>query len=92
MDSDARASLMHRGLDDIFEPGLRASIQLLPMDVEAHFDDAQDLTQEFFARLLAKGYLTAVRPDKGRFRWFLLAAVKRFLARVNALRARLRKL
>jgi divalent metal cation (Fe/Co/Zn/Cd) transporter len=24
-------------------PGLRASIQLLPMDVEAHFDDARDL-------------------------------------------------
>jgi hypothetical protein len=23
-------------------PGLRASIQLLPMDVEAHFDDAKD--------------------------------------------------
>lgn len=25
-------------------PGLRATIQLLPMDVEAHFDDAKDLT------------------------------------------------
>jgi hypothetical protein len=24
-------------------PGLRASIQLLPMDVEAHFDDPRDL-------------------------------------------------
>jgi hypothetical protein len=24
-------------------PGLRASIQLLPSDVEAHFDDARDL-------------------------------------------------
>ena len=24
-------------------PGLRATIQLLPMDVEAHFDDAKDL-------------------------------------------------
>ena len=41
--------------------------------------DAEDLTQEFFARLLAKDYLSAVHPERGRFRWFLLAAVKRFL-------------
>jgi DNA-directed RNA polymerase specialized sigma24 family protein len=42
-------------------------------------EDAQDLTQEFFARLLAKGYLTAVHREKGKFRWFLLSAIKRFL-------------
>ena len=42
-------------------------------------EDAQDLTQEFFARLLAKHYLSAVHPERGKFRWFLLSAVKRFL-------------
>lgn len=42
--------------------------------------DAQDLTQEFFARLLAKDYLQAVDQEKGRFRTFLLVALKRFLA------------
>ena len=42
-------------------------------------EDAQDLTQECFARLLAKGYLAAVHPEKGKSRWFLLAAAKRFL-------------
>jgi len=42
-------------------------------------EDAQDLTQEFFARLLAKNYLSAVHRERGRFRWFLLCAVKRFL-------------
>jgi RNA polymerase sigma factor (sigma-70 family) len=42
--------------------------------------DAQDLTQEFFARLLAKGYLAAAAPEKGRFRTFLRVALKRFLA------------
>lgn len=41
--------------------------------------DAEDLTQEFFARLLAKHYLSAVRPERGKFRWFLLLAAKRFL-------------
>jgi RNA polymerase sigma-70 factor (ECF subfamily) len=42
--------------------------------------DAQDLTQEFFARLLQKNYLGAVDRSKGRFRSFLLAALKHFLA------------
>jgi len=40
---------------------------------------AQDLTQEFFARLLARDWLRVVLPDKGRFRTFLLVAMKRFL-------------
>ena len=42
--------------------------------------DAQDLTQEFFARLLEKDWLGAVERERGRFRSFLLMAVKRFLA------------
>jgi len=42
--------------------------------------DAQDLTQGFFARLLAKDYLRVVEPEKGRFRAFLKMALKRFLA------------
>ena len=45
---------------------------------EAH--DAQDLTQEFFARLLAKDLLRAVDREKGKFRSFLLAALEHFLA------------
>ena len=42
--------------------------------------DAQDLTQEFFARLLAKNYLGTADPEKGCFRSFLLGALKHFLA------------
>ncbi len=42
-------------------------------------DDAQDLTQEFFTRLLEKHYLGDVRPERGRFRSFLLASLKHFL-------------
>src|ERR1035437_3828575 len=42
--------------------------------------DAQDLTQEFFARFLDKDYLAAVDQAKGRFRSFMLAALKHFLA------------
>jgi RNA polymerase sigma-70 factor (ECF subfamily) len=43
--------------------------------------DAQDLTQEFFARLLAKEWLDSASHEKGRFRSFLLVAMKRFLAK-----------
>ena len=42
--------------------------------------DAQDLTQAFFARLLEKNYLEKIRSDGGKFRSFLLVALKRFLA------------
>lgn len=43
-------------------------------------DAAEDLTQAFFARLLAKNYLGDLTPGMGRFRSFLLATVKHFLA------------
>ncbi len=43
--------------------------------------DAQDLTQEFFARLLEKNWLDSVDRTKGKFRSFLLAALKHFLAK-----------
>jgi RNA polymerase sigma-70 factor (ECF subfamily) len=42
--------------------------------------DALDLTQAFFARLLEKDDLAAARPERGRFRSFLLASLKHFLA------------
>ena len=42
--------------------------------------DAQDLTQAFFARLLEQKSLTDVDRAKGRFRSFLLATLKHFLA------------
>jgi len=41
---------------------------------------AEDLTQEFFARLLDLQWLDSVSPEKGRFRTFLLAALDHFLA------------
>src|SRR5262245_29448184 len=53
-------------------------------------DQSQDLTQGFFTLLLEKNYLRAVDRERGRFRSFLLTAVKHFLAnewdRANALK------
>ena len=42
--------------------------------------DAQDLTQAFFAKLIDKKYLRSVTQSKGRFRSFLLVALKHFVA------------
>src|SRR5437667_1881708 len=42
-------------------------------------DEARDLTQEFFARLLEKNTLAHADPERGRFRSFLLTALKHFL-------------
>ncbi len=43
-------------------------------------EDAEDHTQEFFLRLLARNGLAQVSPDKGRFRNFLLVSFRNFLA------------
>jgi len=43
-------------------------------------EDAEDLTQAFFTRFLEKKYLDDLDSERGRFRAFLLAALKHFLA------------
>src|ERR1041384_6092083 len=43
-------------------------------------DLAQDLTQEFFIRVLEGRYLNRAEPEKGRFRAFLLTSLKFFVA------------
>src|SRR5260370_10096007 len=43
-------------------------------------DDARDLTHEFFAKLLEAHSLGGVERTRGRFRTYLLGAVKHFLA------------
>ena len=42
--------------------------------------EAEDLTQSFFVRLLEKNHLRDASPERGKFRSFLLASLKHFLA------------
>lgn len=56
---------------------------------ESH--DAEDLTQEFFARFLAKEYFGRADPMLGRFRSFLLACVKKFLSEQRRQARRLKR-
>jgi RNA polymerase sigma-70 factor (ECF subfamily) len=43
-------------------------------------DDAKDLTQEFFARLVERNWIHRADPARGRFRSFLLGAMNHFLS------------
>jgi len=43
-------------------------------------EDAEDLTQAFFARLLARNFFASLDSEKGKFRAYLLASLKHFLA------------
>ena len=54
-------------------------------------EDAQDLTQEFFARLLEKNYFALASRERGRFRSFLLTSLKNFLTNEYRRSARLKR-
>ena len=54
-------------------------------------EDAQDLTQEFFARLLEKNYFARASRERGRFRSFLLTSLKNFLTNEYHRSARLKR-
>jgi RNA polymerase sigma-70 factor (ECF subfamily) len=53
--------------------------------------EAQDLTQEFFSRLLSKNTLQMATPDRGRFRSFLLGSMKHMLANEHRNATRLKR-
>jgi RNA polymerase sigma factor (sigma-70 family) len=54
-------------------------------------EDAEDLTQSFFAHFLARNDLARLEAERGRFRAYLLAALKHFLANEWDRRHRLKR-
>lgn len=44
-------------------------------------DQSADYVQSFFVELIDKDFLEAVSPEKGRFRWFLMSAIKRYVSK-----------
>jgi RNA polymerase sigma-70 factor (ECF subfamily) len=54
-------------------------------------DESRELTQAFFARLLDRGGIGQVDPGKGRFRSYVLGALKHFLAEGRRNQGRLRR-
>jgi RNA polymerase sigma-70 factor (ECF subfamily) len=74
-DSSPQAAAALAQLCQTYWYPLYAFVRRQGFDTEA----AQDLTQEFFARLLDKNFIANASQEKGRFRSFLLVALKRFL-------------
>ena len=72
--SEARDAL--EGLCTMYWPPVYAFIRRSGRSADA----ASDLTQAFFARVIEKGDLGHARRERGRFRTFLLTAVRHFLA------------
>jgi DNA-directed RNA polymerase specialized sigma24 family protein len=54
-------------------------------------DQAKDLTQEFVAALIERHWLDIADPERGKFRAFLLTALKRFLAQRHRLERTLKR-
>jgi len=54
-------------------------------------EDAEDLTQAFFATLLEKGRLARADPHRGRFRTFLLSSLEHFLSDAHDWQSRQRR-
>ena len=73
--SDARRAL--ESLCETYWYPLYAYVRRRVADV----NEAQDLTQAFFAELIEKNYVGSATPDRGRFRAFLLTAFKHFLSK-----------
>ena len=54
-------------------------------------EEAEDLTQEFFARFLQKGFIRLADPERGRFRTFLLASIQNLSAEQHRFAGRLKR-
>ncbi len=72
---EARRSALEQ-LCEVYWPPVFAYVRWQVGDTE----EAKDLTQAFFTALLEKHYLRSAARERGRFRAFLLATLKHFLA------------
>jgi RNA polymerase sigma factor (sigma-70 family) len=75
-DSSAEGAAALAGLCGAYWQPLYAYVRRRGYSVE----DAQDLTQSYFSRLLEKRFLDQADARRGRFRSFLLASLKNFMA------------
>ena len=82
---DARAALEQ--LCRTYRPPVLAFVRFRGYSADA----AEDLTQAFFARFLERAWYSSADPQRGRFRSFLLTALKRFLIDSDAEAATLKR-
>lgn len=82
-DSDDGRRALADLCDAYYEPVV-AYLKSLLRDAEA----ARDMSHAFFARMLAGGTIHAAAPERGRFRFYLLGAVKHFAAHLHEAESR----
>jgi RNA polymerase sigma factor (sigma-70 family) len=80
-----------RGFDAIVEAYWRPIYKYVRLRWRMSTDDAQDLTQEFFCRLIERRFLDGYDPARARLRSFLRVCVDRFLANETKAAARLKR-
>lgn len=79
LDAQSESAAAHQALEElcrVYWRPIYCFVQLQGIGAE----EAKDITQGFFASLLEHRNLAAVRREKGRFRSYLLGALKHFLA------------
>jgi RNA polymerase sigma factor (sigma-70 family) len=79
MEAQGQSPAAQGALEQVCQIYWRPIYAFLRRDGRA-IEDAQDLTQGFFAQLLERGDFAAVRREKGRLRSYLLGSLKHFLA------------
>ncbi len=88
--SDDRAE-RRRALETIVSANWKPVYKYIRIRWSKSNEDAKDLTQEFFAQLIEKGYLDGYDPGKARLRTFLRVCVDGFVANQDKAARRLKR-
>jgi RNA polymerase sigma factor (sigma-70 family) len=72
--------IRHRAFDDLVAGYWPAVYKYLRLKLGLGVEDAEDLTQGFFAKALEKGFLERFDPQKARFRTYLRTCLDRYAA------------
>src|SRR5262245_21036060 len=89
--ASAAAEERQRGLEALAEAYWRPVYTYLRLRRGAAADEAEDLTQGFFARALEKGFFAQYDPRRARFRTFLRTCVDGFVSNQRAAARRLKR-
>lgn len=87
----ADSSVRERALDALTRAYWRPVYAYIRIRFGRTAEDAQDLTQEFFARVLEHDSLAAYDPARARFRTFLRVCLDRFLANEHRAEGRMKR-
>ncbi len=85
------ADIRRGGLESLVAVYWKPVYKYLRVQWHASVDEAQDATQEFFARAIEKSFFDAYDPAKGRFRTFLRSCLDHFAANERKAAGRLKR-